>query len=212
MTHTLHRRGNEESLSEDYVVLVMAAQGINDKDAKEKLKKVLEIARKHRVVNIGDMLTGNIYIKGLDVKYMLENIKDSSIIHAVFSNKKDALNYIKELKEADVGLSTVVTGLFKEVFNCCKELHLTPHTVQYSLGIFGRTEILPKEEILWITTMCGHHQISPQLVCKMINDVRKGEKTTEEAGRELARMCVCGVFNPVRAAKIIEKLAKQETV
>ncbi|MDK2927540.1 MAG: hypothetical protein PWR31_1230, partial [Bacillota bacterium] len=30
--------------------------------------------------------------------------------------------------------------------------------------------------------------------------------TVEKAARELAKQCVCGVFNPVRAAEIIQRL------
>jgi len=45
--------------------------------------------------------------------------------------------------------------------------------------------------------------ISNKLVEKMIEDVKKGEITLEGAGEKLAEQCVCGVFNPKRAARLI---------
>ena len=36
MTHTLHRRGSEKSLERDYVLLCMAAKGINEEGSQEK--------------------------------------------------------------------------------------------------------------------------------------------------------------------------------
>jgi len=95
-----------------------------------------------------------------------------------------------------------------EVFRAAKNVGLTPHTVNLSLGIWGRTEKLPKEEILWITSMCGHCMISPSLVLKMINDIRKGKTTPTNAARELARCCICGVFNVKRAEKLLRQLSK----
>ncbi len=36
MTHTLHRRGSEESLDKDYVLLCMAAKGINEDGSEDQ--------------------------------------------------------------------------------------------------------------------------------------------------------------------------------
>ncbi|MEW6398152.1 MAG: hypothetical protein AB1503_03165, partial [Bacillota bacterium] len=58
--------------------------------------------------------------------------------------------------------------------------------------------------MLAITTMCGHHMISAQLVEKTIADVRRGKVKPATAARRLARMCPCGIFNHERAARLLE--------
>jgi hypothetical protein len=69
----------------------------------------------------------------------------------------------------------------------------------------GRTELLPDERILDIETMCGHSLVSDHLTRRLIDKVRKGKMTAEEAGLELGKQCVCNYFNQVRAAKIIKE-------
>lgn len=203
MTHTLHRRGDLESLREDFVVLIMPAQGINVEGSAEKLKKLWDIFAKYEVVNWGDATNGNKY------NFSLEDLKNkkSMIGHAVFKNKEDLQKFIKELKEADLGLSTVISGLYKEVKNCCSSLGLKLHTVEHSLGVHGNTKMLPPENILEVHTMCGHAMVSPNLIRAMVEEVKKGKKTAEAAADELARHCACGIFNPYRAKKLIAKMA-----
>lgn len=41
MTHSLHRRGDQESLEGDYVVLLISAGGINDKGSAKNLREAL---------------------------------------------------------------------------------------------------------------------------------------------------------------------------
>jgi len=128
----------------------------------------------------------------------------------VLNNKEELTSYLKKLKERKkkTGVSIVVSGLFDEVNDCLEKLGLPPHTVLFSLGYFGKTELLPKEEVLEITTMCGHHMISSNLVEKFARDIKDGKITTEEAVRVMAKQCVCGAFNKARACKLIEALPK----
>ncbi|MDD3706196.1 MAG: hypothetical protein PHC45_09080, partial [Clostridiaceae bacterium] len=72
--------------------------------------------------------------------------------------------------------------------------------------IWGDKARLPDEKYLEITSMCGHAMISVNLIKKMINDVKKGIKTIEQAAAELAKPCVCGIFNAEKAQKILEEL------
>ena len=204
MTHTLHRSGTVESLSRDYPILVIAAQSVNAKDSGPQFKKALEIILKHNPVNIGDMRTGNYFRKGL--KPVLNNTKDNSIAHGVFTNKKDLEECLKELAEAKLGPSVVATGLLSEVWDTLKKIGLKPHSVNISLGVWGKKELLPDQEILDITTMCGHHCVSPLLVKKMVSDIKRDKISIEEAARELAKPCVCGVFNTLRAETLLEKI------
>jgi len=204
MTHTLHRSGTVESLSIDYPVLLIAAQGINSKDSAPKMRKALEIVLKHNPVNFGDMRTGNYFRKGL--KTVLNSTKDNSIVHGVFANRKDLEECLKELQNADLGMSVVVSGLFPEVWDSLKKIGLKPHSLNISMGIFGKKELLPEQGILDITTMCGHHCVSPLLVKKMISNIKRDKTSIEEAARELAKPCVCGVFNTLRAERLLEEL------
>ena len=205
MTHTLHRVGQPESLEKDYVVLVMSAKGINDKGSSAKLRRALGLALKFNPVNVGDMKTGSMYSKGTDVEKILDGVKDSSIVHGVFTSFGEASQYVKALRAENLGLSVVVSGLFDKIFDMSHENGLKPHTVSLSLGCFGRTDLLP--EVLPITTMCGHHQVSPRLVQKLVSLVRNGMMSAEQAGRELSSLCVCGVFNPARATEYVQVLA-----
>lgn len=204
MTHTLHRSGDPASLAHDYVIFAIAAQGINSQGASPKFRRFAEIVLKYNPVNFGDMKTGNMFTVAKEE--ILENFKENSIVHAVFTDRETLVRCLKELKEADIGLSIVVSGLVHEVDTICRAAGTAPHTVEHSLGIHGATEKLPPRAILDISTMCGHGMIAFSLVEHMVNEVKAGRKTVEQAARELAKQCVCGVFNPVRAAEIIEKL------
>jgi len=124
----------------------------------------------------------------------------------VFTHQEDMPRFLQDLKEADLEISVVASGLFETIFQCCRKAGLAPHTVSYSAGVWGRIEKLPSQEILEITTMCGHCLVSTNLVRKLIDDIRNGKESGESAAEELARQCVCGIFNPKRAAKILHSL------
>ena len=84
-----------------------------------------------------------------------------------------------------------------------------PHTVEHSLGVWGKTDLLPDEEVLQISTMCGHGMVSFGLIEKAVADVKAGRSTPEQAARELAAPCVCGIFNPTRAAELLREMMKR---
>jgi len=208
MTHTLHRSGTPESLSGDYVFLYMPAFGINSVDSGPKLKKFLEITLRHNPVNIGDVKRGNMYVLG--AQDILDNVdQNGTVVHAVFDNESTAAEVLKELKEADLGLSLVVSGIFDRVKEHCQKAGIHRHGVNYSLGIWGRTEKLPPEPILDVITMCGHGMVSANRIYSMVDDIKAGRKSAEDAAKELAKQCDCGVFNPTRAAKLLGALAKK---
>jgi hypothetical protein len=108
-------------------------------------------------------------------------------------------------------LSVVVSGLLEEVLPACREAGVTPHTINYSLGVWGRKDKLPPDDILAITTMCGHHMISPRLVEKLIAEVKQGRFTPREAALKLSSFCHCGIFNHIRAEKLIRRYAGLES-
>lgn len=213
MTHTLHRRGSKESLKNDYVFLAMASREHNLSGAAQKLKKIAEIFAKYNPVNMGDMSSGQpvTMVRGASPKEIIDGISDRSIVHAVYTSIEDVENVLKELKEADIGMSVVVSGIFDEVFNACKKVSISgPFSVDLSLGIMGKTQLLPKEEILDIITMCGHAQVSSHLVTHLVEKIKKGEISVDQAAKELSKQCVCGIFNPIRAAKLLNDILSKE--
>ena len=123
--------------------------------------------------------------------------------HAVYTSKEAVESVLREVKEADLGISIVVSGVFDEVFDICKKIGVEPHTVNMSLETWGKTQLLPKSPILELFTMCGHAMISSRLAEAMIDRVKKGASTPEEAAVELGKQCTCNIFNTVRAAEII---------
>ena len=46
--------------------------------------------------------------------------------------------------------------------------------------------------------------VANSLAKKMIDWVKEGRRTPDEAVTYLARFCSCGVFNPARAKRILE--------
>ena len=204
MTHTLHRRGTAESLSEDYVMLMIQAVGVNEDGAVPKMQEFLRIALRHNPKNIGSVSMGGMIDKPEEVIANLEKIG-----HAVFDNKEAVTAVLKELKEADLGISVVVSGIFENVDECIEKAGLKHHTANFSLGIWGRTEKLPSNDILEITTMCGHALIASNLVKAMVAEIKAGTKTPEAAAKVLMPQCACGVFNPARAAKLLVAMAKK---
>lgn len=102
-------------------------------------------------------------------------------------------------------MSVIVTGLFDEVKDCCATAGLTPHTQALSLGIWGKTERLPDRKYLDIHPMCGHAMVPLALIDSMIRRVRAKRLPVEQAAVELTKPCVCGVFNPTRAAELLRR-------
>jgi len=202
MTHTLHRTGDLESIREDFPMLTHVARGFNDQNAAPRLKQIALTMIKHTDLHFGDCKVGNKYT--MDPAEIMEKL--SVGCQVVFKDKKSLIACMKELKEKDQGISIVVSGLFDEVFDCCKKAGIDPPLIEFALGIHGNTKRLWPPEILDFITMCGHGLVSGNLVKKMIRDVKKKKVTLEKAAIELAKPCLCGIFNPDRAAKLLKKM------
>ena len=205
MTHTLHRQGAVEELEHDYVVFAMPASGINSAGTKPKLEKVFEILLRHKPVNIGDSKGGSRYSLGSD-EAVSNIIVENELVHGVFRSREQVIAVLKDLRDADLGLSVTVSGLMHNVGECCYESELTPHTIVQSLGIWGNTELLGEKNPMKITSMCGHGLVSLRLIDDVIKQVKAGKLTAEKGGEVLAKPCICGVFNPQRAAEIIGEM------
>ena len=208
MTHTLHRLGNQENLSGDYVVFAMSAKGFNEEGSASSMKRFLEIAYEFDPINIGDMKTGNMLTSSKEE--LVENVQDVSIVHAVYSDESTVAAVLKRLKEEDLGISIIVSGLMSKVKEVAESQHLKQHTVNYSGGIWGKTDLLPSQEVLQLTTMCGHGMVASNRVEYFASRIRKGKISAEEAAKKLGEPCVCGVFNFERAAKLLQAMADCE--
>ena len=205
MTHTLHRRGSVENLSNDYIFLMMPSKDINHIDSAPKLRRFFKLALKNGCISIGDCRSGNQYHQG-GIDKIVENVEDRAVIHAVFDDKQKVVNMMKDLKKEDLGLSVDLSGLIDQADECCRTAGLQRHTVEHSLGIWGKTELLPDEEILEINTMCGHGMVTVNLIKDVIDRIKKGELTIEKGAEELFKPCMCGIFNTKRAGELLKNL------
>ena len=205
MTHTLHRTGDLESIREDFPMLTHVARGFNDAGAAPRLKQIAQIMTRYTDLHFGDCKVGNKYV--MDPAQIMDKLTVGCQV--VFKDKESLIACMKELKEKDQGISIVVSGLFDEVFDCCKQAGLNPPLIEFALGIHGNTKKLWPPEILDFITMCGHGLVSGRLVKKMMEDVKKKKITVEKAAVELAKPCLCGIFNPHRAAKLLNKMLEQ---
>ncbi len=217
MTHSLHRYGNCHDLTDDYIVFAMPARGLNDARAVETQRAFLRRALAHNPVNIGDGRKGGWYRadKRLspavhwrrdtapDPEAVINGIDGPGLVSAVFDNYGAAKAFVAELREADLGVSVNLSARADDGARCCEECGITRHSVEFSLGFRGAVGKLPEEDTLALATMCGHGMISHGLAAKMIDRVRAGRMSPEDASKVLARFCVCSIFNPSRATRIL---------
>lgn len=208
MTHTLHRQGTPKNLAADFPMHAMPAAGFNNQGCGPKLQQFWDIAHAHHPVNSGDSKHGNQFDHPIEV--LREQL--SSTTHAVFNNEDDLTELLRDLKAADLGMSITLSGLADSVFACCRKADITPHAIEHSLNILGDTSALPDTRIMELTTMCGHAMVSRGQVGLLVEKIKKGELTPQEAGIELGRPCQCGIFNPVRAAALLEEFCALYTV
>jgi len=186
-------------------MLVMASKDVNMEGSQEKMKQIWDLLSKYEadLVNYGNITTGN----SEQVKIHELRNHQSRLMHAVFKDRERLKSCLKEIKERNFGLSVVLSGIYDEVEKICAEIGLKPHTTEYSLGVHGRTNKLPGEDVLDITTMCGHAMVSPNLVLHMAKEIQEGRINEKDAARDLSKGCACGIFNPFRAGKLLRKLA-----
>jgi hypothetical protein len=205
MTHSLHRRGNYDDLKEDFVVLGCPSTGVNKAGSAPKTRQFLSICYKHGPINLGDMKTGNIYNTTMDD--ILNSVTDGTIVQCTFDNRDKIVSLLRELKEKRPGISVIISGVTDIVQQCMQEAGLGPiHSLEYSLGTWGRTEKLPEYEVLKMVTMCGHAMIASDLVGKMVRDVKRGHRTIEDCCIEMAQCCTCGNYNVTRGKEIFKEL------
>lgn len=202
MTHSLHRTGSSQSLANDFVLLITPALGINQKGAAAKMQQALDVILAAGPVNIGFYGMGSIS-SGLDPKRVREHLTDTSRLRCCFDDMERLRSALIDLQQLDLGLSVTVSGDIASILETAEEIGLTPHTANLSLGVFGRTERLPEQEILDASTMCGHGMISFALIRERVDALRSKSIDLEEAVHDLSRPCSCGIVNLTRIRAIL---------
>jgi hypothetical protein len=133
------------------------------------------------------------------------HLGDGKRIRVAISSKEDLKRIIKRIKEEKLDLSVTVSGLIDNVYDISQELEIKPNSINLSLGVWGKTDRLPDQNILEITTMCGHHMISSSLVEDVISKIKEDKMTIEQANEKISKLCVCGIFNTNRFKELIKK-------
>lgn len=203
MTHSLHRIGTNENAQGDYVFISRPAMGINHEGCAPKIRRSLEIIFEVGPTNLGSLTTKENMTLGLDPQDMISKMEDNSPIMCCFHEREAIKEVLIRLKKEDLGLSVIVTGVLEDVVDLCHEVGLKPHSAGISLGVYGKTELLPDQDTLCFTTMCGHGMVSAGIVKKMKESVKKGIVSPEEAANVLSAPCLCGIFNNKRAEKML---------
>jgi len=212
MSHSLHRYGTEENLQNDYTFYARASRWVNREGCGPKLKRILDIILSEKPLNFGSSIYGKNLMSGLDLTEFEATLDKTVGVVCCFSDREAFKRTIKKLKEADIGISIVVSGIIDEVLKIAEELNLKPHTAFLSLGIFGKKKLLPDDKILEITTMCGHGLVATNLVKSLMKKVEAGEVTPEEGAISLAKPCPCGIFNTDSCNELLQLFSGKQQV
>ncbi len=234
MSHTSQRRGlDPEQPGREVIVLAMVPSKYKDKHGmgaamSELAEKMLEhrphnwLSRNFTDIRVPDLgpLQGPVAWMHKHWPERTERLlmhavgRLSSVVTAVYTDPERAASLIKDLKgkwlernrEEGLPISIVLSGLFSDARQCCRETGTREHTYLHSLGFFGRVSELPGDKELEIITMCGHGLVAPSRVRHLIGLVKEGSITPGEAAEEVARPCVCGIVNKERAEGVFRDL------
>lgn len=205
MSHSLHRYGTREDLKNDFCMYARCAKGVNRENPGDKLRKILDIYLSEDYVNFGSSHGGKSHVNGLKAEEYRDTLDNSYGIIINFEKPEAVAGVLRKLRDEDLGISIVVSGLIDEVVDIAHSVGLRPHTATLSLGIYGEKSRLPKEETLKIITMCGHSLIGSPLVESVFEQVKAGKLTPEAGADIIARPCTCGIFNTIRCRDLIKK-------
>ncbi len=212
MTHSLHREGSVDSLERDYTVFIYPARGYNYKGCATKVRHLVEIVYQVGPANmIATTLRENMY-SGVRPEEVLDSIRDGCRVFTVFNSREKIRELLVKFKEADEGISIVVSGLIDRVRDIAAEVGLNPHTINLSLGIHGGTHRLPPADVRQFTTMCGHAMVAPKLVEEVIGKIKTAKLDSWQGSLVLAKPCACGIYNPHRSQEMLEEVVPLYTV
>lgn len=211
MTHSLHRRGNDEWLKNDFTLLITAASGINHEGSREKMSKILDAVWEAGVTNIGSNETGTI-LSGVTVEQIRAGFTKVPRVRCNFATKKKAFTALKKIKELDTGMSVTVSGPTGDILEMCKEYGIKPHSINLSLDVWGKKEKLPSEDVLELVTMCGHGLVGRPIIEETLQKVREGKLSPQKATVNIGHLCICGIYNTERAEHLFAKHAPKNSL
>ncbi len=212
MTHSLHREGTLDSLERDQCLFIYPARGFNYDGSGPKVRHLMELVYLAGPSNmIVTTLRRNLY-SGVSPEEVLGSIKDGARVFCTLNSREKLKEALIRIKEADEGISIVVSGLIDQVREIVTEIGLDPHTINLSLGVHGRTDRLPPPDIRQFITMCGHGMVSPGFVLDVIRKVKTGRLSYWDGSLILAEPCTCGIYNPYRSEELLKELAPLYTV
>jgi hypothetical protein len=212
MTHSLHREGTIESLDKDYAVFIYPARGYNYKGCVPRVKRLVEIVYQVGPANMSATTLRENFYSGVAPEEVLDSISEGCRVFTVLNSREKLRDLLRQFKEADQGISIVVSGLIDRVREIAAEVGLDPHTINLSLGIHGRTDRLPPADIRQFTTMCGHAMIAPQLVQDTLRKIKTGKLDKWRGSLVLAKPCACGIYNPFRSQELLAEVEPLYTV
>ncbi len=223
MTNTLHRYGNANSFNDDYVIFAIPSIGNNDEECVPKLKEFLKVCAKYGPSNMGNGNRGSFTPDksfnpaahwNRDVKpnwdAVIEGVNRPGTVTAVFADEEKAKACFKEVVEHDFGLSVNMSTSVENAKKVAAASGIKRHSVEYALSFNDPHDHLPNSQILELSTMCGHGMVSFNLARKMLDMVKEGRRTPRQAVGTLVRFCPCGVYNPVRAQRLLEAACKEQ--
>lgn len=211
MSHALHRHGTAKQLQNDYTFYARASRFVNREGCGPKLRKILSIALSEKnLVNYGSSQAGKSFKAGLKADEYAATLDKAYGVAGCFSDREAVRSLLIKLKEADTGISIVISGLIDEIVQIAGEIGLKPHTAFLSLGVHGKRALLPEDEIQQVTTMCGHGMVGARLTKVVMERVKAGKMTPEKGAHLLAQPCPCGIFNTDRCTQILSDLAEKK--
>jgi len=221
VTNTLHRYGKADSFNDDYIIFAIPSIGKNDEGCIPKLKEFLRICAKHEPANLGNGNRGSFaperslnptahWNRSAKPNWnaVIEGVSRPGTVAAVFSNEDKARACFKEVVDQDFGLSVNMSTSVENATKIAAAAGIRRHSVEYALAFNDPHDHLPNSQILELSTMCGHGMVSFNLARKMLDMVREGRRTPEQAVSTLARFCPCGVYNPDRAKRLLAAACK----
>ncbi|MCX8186967.1 MAG: hypothetical protein N3G48_07695 [Sulfolobales archaeon] len=208
MTHTLHRFGKREN---DIPWLITPRVGVNTDNLIEKLEKVIKIIDDSGIKMWGFGASKNTLMTSREklikeLKEAAEKTPKVARLRGVCTSKEQLKQFLKSLKEADLGFSVTISWLIKDAIEVCKELGIKPHSINISLGVWGKKELLADSKILEVTTMCGHGMVSPRSANYVVSEIEKGRMSPRAGAVLLAKQCPCGIFNVEKAESLLREL------
>lgn len=200
MTNTLHRYGKAETFRDDYIIFAMPSKGKNDEGAIKKLKVFLRICVSHQPSNIGasgqsgyrpsEHLNPSVHWKrdlAPDFEGVIAGVTKAGTAAGVFDSRKKAVACLRDVIAADLGLSVNISTSVEGAKEAGQDCGIRRHSVEYSLGFTDPHDHLPDSRVLELAKMCGHGMVSFQMVQKMLEMVREGRRTPQQAVTTLTR-------------------------